>query len=412
MWLVNHVGCVAQLASHRVPDLHVCINFMTAVTGLNAVSDIADIESVIPGVFKYRDNNYGFRANVPGGNGKQVKRVNFPTQDAAYRARIAFLGGGLVVRSSEMTLADWLDRWLIIVQETRRKSTHEDYSNTVRLRIKPYIGDALLSELNREDVRRCYRALVAEGRSTNTILSTSRRLKTALKAAVEDELITRNCAAGVPVPKGRPPRKIHTWTFTQLVTFSQMVSSDRDAAMWAFMVTTGARRGELCGLEWPKVSFDIHEVSIDWQRTTTPTGKVEEGEVKTESGVRSVPLAPAVEQALRLWKKQQAEQRLRLGARWQGGDKVFTTKAGRMYNPQSIRGRLKVLAKRANLPVLRPHELRHTYATRALENGMDIKILSTMLGHSRVEITQNLYQQVTPAHAHELAGALASRMLG
>lgn len=369
---------------------------------------------MIPGVRKVGPNNWEFRANAPGSHGKQIRRRGFPTQDTAYRARNRYLSGSEVTNTRHLLLSEWLDRWLLMVKETKRPTTYSGYRVSVERDIKPIIGDIELAELTSEDVRTCYRAMVESGYATETIKATSRRFKTALYAAINEEppLITTSPARNVVAPKGKPTRKRRIWTFEQLVKFSQFVAGERDHAMWALWISTGLRRGELCGLYWPKVEFDVAEVVIDWQRTKTSEGVVVEGPVKTETGERRVPLVPAVLAALRAWKADQAAVRLTKGTKWRGGDYVFTTFRGTPWFPDSLNDRLNRLTNAAGLPRLSPHELRHTYATRALENGMEVKVLSTMLGHSRVQTTMDLYVHPNTKQMHDAQQALAARMFG
>ncbi len=194
--------------------------------------------------------------------------------------------------------------------------------------------------------------------------------------------------------------------------FSKYVATQRDRAMWLTWITVGARRGEMCGLYRSKISFEAQEVTIDWQRSTTAEGDLFEGPTKTIKGNRKVPITPQVIVALREWRSIQSVQRLALGQRWSGDGYVFTTQAGKPYYPSSFDNRLAHLAQEAGLPVLSPHELRHTFASRCLEMGMDVKLVSSMLGHSKVETTMNLYQHINATQAHKEAGALAQRMLG
>lgn len=182
--------------------------------------------------------------------------------------------------------------------------------------------------------------------------------------------------------------------------------------MWGLWITSGLRRGEICGLLWPKVDLDGGIATIDWQRTTTVSGKVVEGPVKTDNGERDVPISPRVATTLRTWRASQGELRLAKGERWNGGDYVFTSVFYKPYYPDSFNDRLDVLTTRAKLPRLTPHELRHTYATRALENGADVVVLSKLLGHSRPDVTQKLYIHPNMDQKRSMNDALAERMLG
>jgi integrase len=379
------------------------------------MSVLADIEAVIPGIKKVGPNNWEFRANKPGSGGQQTRRRGYPTQQAAYTARNLYLGNPeLKVTGANLNCGEWLDRWLVQVQETRRETTYSGYRKSVERDIKPMCNDLPLIELTSEHVRNVYREMVKKGYATATIDATARRFRTALYAAMNETpaLITANPARGVIPPKGNPPRVRRVWTFTDLRNFASFVSNERDAAMWAFWMTTGIRRGELCGLFWDRISFENAEVVIDWQRTKTIEGKVVEGLVKTDAGERRVPLVPQVSAALKTWRADQASVRLAKGERWRAGDRVFTTFRGTSYFPDSLNDRLEKIIKKTGLPRISPHELRHTYATRALENGMDVKILSKMLGHSRVETTMNLYMHPSTDQLKAAQTALSDRMFG
>ena len=372
----------------------------------------AESEDMATGVFKHREGNWGFRANVPGGRGKQIKRVGFGNMAAAYSARASYIGGGVDIgdATSSLTLSQWFGFRLEVLRETLRPTTASNYKFAFD-RINFYLGDVSLSELNEDLIRGMYRKMSARY-TTETIASTHGRLRATLRAAVREHRVARCAADNVSPPMGLPSRPRKTWDFDELLAFSRYVSSQRDSAMWTAWITMGTRRGEMCGLRWPKVALDAREVTIDWQRTITAEGQIVEGPTKTDAGSRIVPINAQVAIALREWKSEQAEQRLALGGRWGGDTYVFTTQDGKPYHPSSFDDRLAKHARAAGLPVLSPHELRHTFASRCLEMGMDVKLVSAMLGHSKVETTQNLYQHISPAVAHREADALGARMLG
>jgi integrase len=268
-----------------------------------------------------------------------------------------------------------------------------------------------LCDLNEEMLRDMYRNMALRY-SSDTIATTHGRLRAALRAAVKENQVARCPADNVTPPAGLPTRARRTWNFQQLQVFSNHVASRRDSAMWLAWITTGLRRGEMCGLMWRNVSLDAGEITVDWQRTTTAEGQVVEGPTKTKSGTRVVPINSQVVAAMREWRSAQSEKRLANGHDWCGGDYVFTSQDGRPYHPSSFDDRLAKLAKGAGLPPLSPHELRHTFASRCLEMNMPVKLVSSMLGHSKVETTQNLYQHISPSVAHREADALAQMMLG
>jgi integrase len=372
-----------------------------------------DHEGMPTGVFRHTDGSWGFRADATGGRKKrrQIKRVGFNSMAAARNARTAFAAGKLGTgRIETITVSEWFDEHLVVVTETRRGTTAANYKFAFD-RINNYIGDVVLSELDEATIRSMYRKMATKYK-TATLQTDHGRLRAALRAAVREGRTTRCAADNVTPPPGLPTRKRRTWDFRQLQTFTRAISTERDAAMWTTWVTTGVRRGEICGLRWSKLDLDAREMIVDWQRTVTAQGAIVEGPTKTRKGSRTVPVVAQAGALLREWRAYQAAQRLSLGDAWAGQDFVFTTREGKPYAPSSFDDRLACLADRADLPRLSPHELRHTFATRSLESDMPLKVLSEMLGHTKVETTQNLYLHVSPAMAHEEADAVASRMFG
>lgn len=370
---------------------------------------MTDTDSVIPGIYK-RGSSYGFRANIPNSKGKQTRRGGYPTQEAAYRARARFINGQFDTTGSG-SVAGWFDEFLAAKAETCRPTTLANYTYALG-KMTPHIGDFLLHELNEIHLRSAYKKLVELGHVSGTIETIHWRVRTALRQAVRETRVTRCVADNVTAPTGKAGRKRRTWSFDQLIAFAKYTSTERDAAMWSMWITTGLRRGEMGGLLWPKLDLDGGAATIDWQRTITTDGKLYEGFVKTDAGERIIPLSPRVVSALRIWRASQSEFRLAAGDQWLGKDYVFTSIKNRAYYPDSFNDRLETLCKRANVPVLSPHELRHTYATRALENNGDVKVLSILLGHNKIETTLNMYVHPSQEQSRSLNESLADRMFG
>ncbi len=216
----------------------------------------ADPEEVATGVFKHRDGNWGFRAETEGrGKRRQIKRVGYPTKMAAYRARIAFMGGNpQAANLSDLTVSEWFIARLQVIRETLRPTTASNYKFAFD-RINAHVGDVALTDLSEDLIRDMYRKMALRY-STDTIATTHGRLRATLRAAVKENQVSRCAADNVSPPAGLPTRPRRTWDFEQLKIFANYVSTERDSAMWLAWITTGVRRGELCGLLWPKVSFE------------------------------------------------------------------------------------------------------------------------------------------------------------
>lgn len=370
---------------------------------------ITDTESV-NGIFK-KDGLYGFRANVPGGGGKQVRRGGFPSQDAAYQARNLFLAGReLKVRGLTFNCAEWFAEFQQANAGVWRPTTASNYRYNLDQLLAPLVGDIPLVDLDETEIRKALNQLTHL--TSSTIETALWRLRACMRAALREQKIQRCPADNVRPPKGKPSRQRKVWSFTELMQFAAAVREERDGAMWGVWMTTGLRRGEICGLQWDRVNAGAGELTIDWQRTLTSEGAIVEGPVKTDEGERLVPLDARVLAGLHTWKSDQAQIRLAKGERWQGRDFVFTTRAGKPYYPGSFGQRLDQLTKRAGLPRLTPHELRHTYGTRAVESGMEIKVLSRMMGHAKVETTLRLYVHPSTDQLKAAQTALSDRMFG
>lgn len=361
-------------------------------------------------ISRYQDG-WQYRGRYP--DGKQFRRTGFSTKGDARESLEQLISdyeqGGHIDKN--MTVGQWFDAWLIVVKETRRPVTWAGYKETVDKRLRPVLGNIRLADLNEEHIRKAYRELVAVGYSNNTILGTHRRLSTALAAAHAERRLLHNPLRNVSPPKGVAARERKTWTFEETARFSSAVRNERDSAMWSLILTSGLRRSEVLGLRWSRVNLDRSEILIDTQRTITTYGDEAVGPTKTRAGRRVIALSGWVLEEIKAWKAQQSA--LRLGsAKWEGGDYAFTTYWGKPYYPASLNKRLAELARKADVPVLSVHELRHTYASRALEDGVDIKVLSSVLGHSKVQVTMDLYQHVAPEHVRAATNQLSNRLGG
>ena len=169
------------------------------------------------------------------------------------------------------------------------------------------------------------------------------------------------------------------------------------------MATTGMRRGEVLGLRWTDVDLEARTVRIQSTRiryrstiaTSTP---------KTARGNRTIAVGPAIIAALRAWKRQQTAERLLLGEAWSDvGGLVVTNIDGSAPNPEAFSNLFADLARRAGLPAIRLHDLRHSYATAALAAGVPVKVVSQRVGHADVGVTLKVYAHVMPGDDEDAA---------
>ena len=334
-------------------------------------------------------------------NGDSIFRYIYaPTQKelpAKLRQEITAYQGVDLTEDSKLTLSEWLDYWLdAIMAGTIRSSTLNGYRRYADLYIKPYLGDKQISKITPADIQKMYEILKARGRihkhaqyghqlSGSMVHSIHTMFHGAMKAAEESHIIAKNPTENIPVPKANPkPKQI--LNDDQLERFMEEIKND---AVWHDFfyteLTTGLRLGELCGLMW--ADFDEEHETLKIQRTIHMErgGRLVAGATKTGRGTRNILLPASTAQLL-------PERKKHSWSEW-----IFPNplKPESPTNPRSAYGHLKALLDSAGLPNIRFHDLRHTFATTALEHGMDTKTLSTIIGHVSTSTTLNIYAHVT-----------------
>lgn len=201
------------------------------------------------------------------------------------------------------------------------------------------------------------------------------------------------------------------WSPAQLGAFLTSAKDHRLSALWTLLSTTGMRRGEAAGLAWGDVNLDGGRLTIRRSRVVV-NHQVVDSSTKTDSSARTIGLDPATVRALRSHRARQSADRLAWGPEYHSSELVFTLENGEPLHPDLITRTFKRVAKAAGLTPIVVHGLRHSYASAALEAGVDTKIVSGRLGHSSVAITSDLYQHVRAEVDQAAADQVATPILG
>ncbi|MCU1691337.1 MAG: site-specific recombinase XerD [Frankiales bacterium] len=349
---------------------------------------------------------------TPDGRRRQRTRGGFPTRKEAERAlreELLHVDNGTALAPERTTVGDYLATWVTGID--RKPATLSTYRRIVRAHLVPQLGAVRLQALTVPQIRAAYRALLDEGGlSPATVQLCHQVLSKALSDACDDGLLRDNPAIKVKAPSRRTP-EMRTWTRDQAVTFLAHVQGERLAAMWRLFLTTGMRRGEVAALRWQDVDLDRAFLSV------RQTGNMIEGRwvVGTPKGrgdatakTRRLSLDALTVEALRRHRAAQLQERSAAGALWADEGLVFCREDGLPLHPSSIGQRLRVRARHAGLPHVRVHDLRHTYATLALEAGIHPKVVSEWLGHANIGITLNLYSHVSEGMDREAADVVAA----
>ena len=296
-----------------------------------------------------------------------------------------------------IALSEWLDKWLNeYMIFTIKENTFRSYQRNIENYIKKYIGNIPLSSLSTTDVQKFYNKIKKQGRinahrvhgyalSDNSVRDVHMVLHQALDVAVKERLIVRNPTYGTTIPKKIQTEK-QILCDNQLEIFTNAI---KDEPYWYdffyLEIMTGLRRGEICGLKWNDINFTNSTLHVRRSISNKQGGGVLIGDTKTDAGTRKIVLSPSVIAMLK-------EKQSTAVSEW-----IFPRPANPMLplSPNSAYTKLKIILKKADLPMIRFHDLRHTFATHAMKGGVDAKTLANILGHTDASFTLDTYTHVT-----------------
>jgi integrase len=313
---------------------------------------------------------------------------------------------GLVFDADNLKLGEYLDRWLAdSVADTVRPTTFERYEQIVRLHIRPALGNLKLKNVTPAHVRGLYREKLEDGFSPRTVRYIHVTLHKALKQAVADGLIPRNATEAVKPPQVRK-EEIRPLTAEQVKILFEALRGARLETLYILAVHTGLRQSELLGLKWGDVDLEAGTLQVRGTLTTAKGGPALRSP-KTKSSRRTVKLSPTALEALRSHLERQLREIDQASDLWRENGLIFASESGEPLKRHYITTHLfKPLLKRAGLPQIRFHDLRHTCATLLLIKNVNPKVVSEMLGHSSIAITLDTYSHVLSNMQSKAAKAL------
>lgn len=313
-----------------------------------------------------------------------------------------------VVKAQSYTVGQWLDVWFEYYAKIKvRPSSHKTYEGYIKNHIKPHIGSIPLTKLTTLDLQMMYQKLLAKGRvdrvesrnqpkglSPKTVRNLNQIISSAMKLAIQQKLISSNPAAGCALPKIEH-KEMKTLPAEQLAAFLTEAKRTGTFELYYIDLATGLRRGELLGLKWQDIDLDNGVIHVRRQ-VGRINGKVQEAPLKTKNAYRNISIGADAVSILREKKKKDGNI----------SEYVFPSPTGGPISPDSVLKMLHRVLERAGLPELRFHDLRHTFATLALQNGVDIKTVSGMLGHFSAGFTLDTYAHVTTAAQRQAADTM------
>lgn len=364
---------------------------------------------------KRSDGRYCINITVEDADGTH-RRVYFYGRTQAEAKRKAGdaqerLATGSPVRDATRSVSDWLIEWrgTFLLASDRAVSTKSLYAGLTLRHVEPVIGLTPLGQVRPSDITRVLLAMERTGSAASTRRNAYAALRSAFDDAVADGLLAANPVLRVRRPKASTT-EASSLTVSEVKAFLAGAESLRYAGVLRLILGTGLRRGEALALRWTDVRLDRGEATVKGSLVRR-SGQLEVADTKSLRSRRTVSLSPAMVHLLTMHRTLQALERRAAANCWVETGFVFVTEFGRPADPRNLLRATTLASRKAGLPPVGVHTLRHTYATIALLHGVPIHVVSRNLGHSSIAITADIYGHLTD-EASQAAAQTVSDALG
>ena len=369
-----------------------------------------------PGISLRKDGRYQARYTFNGKRhtlyGNDLKEVQKKLRDVKYE-----LDHGIYAKPEKVTVDSWFKVWKEeYAANNMRENTLAHVDSMYKYHIKPEIGHMKMQEVRAEHIQMLLNKMKKEDYSTDFIKRVKNVVSQMFKQAYKNDMIYRNPVDNAVTPSGKEKKEHRVLTEKEQRTFLDYAKGNEYELIFVLGLSTGMRIGEIQALQWKDIDFKNMVVNIEGTLIKVDGKEYTKGPTKTKSSKRSVPLLPDVAKRLKEHRKEQLKYRLILGAEWRQvaglEDLLFCTPIGRplsrsvIYNAidriiEQINHDERIKAKEAGrrpevFEHFSSHTMRHTFATRALENGIPPKVVQELLGHSTIKTTMDIYTHVLP----------------
>lgn len=315
---------------------------------------------------------------------------------------------GVFIEPASILLSEHLDKWLEDIAKPRiRENTFESYSWLMKKYVRPKLGGLKLSDIQEHQIQQLYGEMSRKGLSPKTIRDTHFVLSSALKQAVKWKMLIQNPCDLCELPRVEK-KEMKCFSVEEAKMFWDNLSQSKWCALFMLIIETGMRPEEYFGLQWNDINFEqkclnIKRVVVERKKG----GGFYFAETKTNKSRRRIPLSTPVLSALKNHRRNQLEERMKLGAGYQNLDLVFASQLGTPLQRKNFTDRhFKPLLEKCGLPKIRLYDLRHTMATLLLSEDVNPKIVQERLGHSSIVQTLDTYSHVLPTMQDEATAKL------
>jgi integrase len=286
--------------------------------------------------------------------------------------------------------------------------SHERYAEIARKNLVPLLGTTVLAKLQPAAISSTYAKALASGRrdgkgglAPRTVHHMHRILRQALQQAVRWQILARNPADAVKPPRVER-RKVVTLSADQAAQLLHGLAHSRIYWPTLIALATGMRRGEIAALRWQAI--DLERGILQVLETVEQTKAGVRFKPPKNNKTRAITLPAFAATELCRWKRQQAEELLRLGVRQTGATLICGRFDGEVHSPLALTYEFaRFIRKMPDLPPVRFHDLRHSHATQLLTDKIHPKVAQERLGHSSISVTLDLYSHVIGSLQDEAA---------
>ncbi|MBK1811567.1 site-specific integrase [Clostridium sp. YIM B02505] len=351
-------------------------------------------------------------------NGKLIRKEFYgKNKKDAEEKKDQYLNGineGLNIDFSNVILGNLMRSWLfeiVRISSNIKPASFSRYEGVFRNYIEnSLIYNIKLSDLKSIQIQRYYNNLKSIGKSSNSIKYLNKLLKQFFNYCVDEGYMLKNPCSGkrIVIPSdeivGPQDEEVEYFTDEEVKILVDGLSKHSLKHIILINLGTGMRRGELLALQWDDINFQSKEICI--KRSLSKTYLIDEDGsrkkqtiIQTPKNSHSIRTIPFPESLLPLFKEleiKQKKDKLAAGELYVNSDYIFTTAIGNLIDVGNLYNSYASLLKKLNIKHKKFHALRHTYATKLFEQGIPLKTVSQLLGHSNIEITANIYTHVIP----------------